>query len=484
MNAAFVLRTLSVLLLIVSAFMAVSIPVAALSGEARLVPAFLVPIAASLLFFVVMTAATRRDGRRALPVQASYLLVVLGWVAASLLATLPFILTGSIPRFIDAFFEVMSGFTTTGASILSDVEALPRSLLFWRSMTHWLGGMGIVVLTVALFPLLGIGGLRLMDAESPGPTVDKVTPRISSTAKMLWLLYLGLTVLEIVLLLLGGMDLFDAATHAFGTMATGGFSTRNASVGHFRSGYIDWVITVFMFLSGANFTLYYRLLRGQWRTVARDTELRAYTAVFVVSMLLVAANLLRSGAASGFLHGLRLGGFQVASILTTTGFATADFARWPGFSQIVLFVLMFIGGCAGSTGGGIKVVRLVTILKHSLTEMKYMVSPHGVYAVRVGGQVIRKNAIFSVYAFVFLYLLTLFSAILVVASSGADVPTSVTASLATLGNIGPGLAAVGPVANYGHFPAYVKAYLSFAMLAGRLEIYTVLILGTRSFWRR
>jgi len=484
MNIAFVLRVLSLLLLIISAFMALSIPVALVFGEADTIPAFLVPIAASALFFAVMTAATRRSPRHALPIRASYLLVVLSWVFASLLATLPFLLTGSIPRFVDAFFEVMSGFTTTGASILSDVQSLPRAILFWRSMTHWLGGMGIVVLTVALFPLLGIGGLRLMDAESPGPTVDKVTPRVSSTAKILWLLYLGFTVVEVVLLLLGGMDVFDAVTFTFGTMATGGFGVYNASVGHFRSAYIDWVITIFMFLAGMNFTLYYRLLRGQWRTVVRDSELRAYSGIFVTFMVGIAINLLRRGTISNFWTSLRFAGFQVSSILTTTGFATTDFAAWPGFSQIALFVLMFIGGCAGSTGGGIKVVRLVTLFKHSLTEMKYMVSPHGVYAVRVGGQVVRKNAIFSVYAFVFLYLCTLLSAILVVASSGADVVTSVTAALATLGNIGPGLGAVGPMANYGHFPGYVKGYLSFVMMAGRLEIYTVLLLLTRTFWKR
>ncbi len=484
MNPKLLLRVLAILLAIVSAFMAVSIPVALLYREGWTIPSFVIPIAVALAFLLVTTLLTRRHPDRTLPVRSSYLLVALAWIGATTLGALPFVISGAAPRFADAFFETMSGFTTTGASILTDVEILPHSILFWRAMTHWLGGMGIVVLTVALFPLLGIGGLRLMDAEAPGPTVDKVTPQVSGTAKILWLIYVGFTVLQVVLLLLGGMDLFDAVTHTFATMATGGFSTRNASVGAFHSAYTDVVITLFMFMAGANFTLYYKLLRGQWRSVARDSELRAYAAITGIAIILITVNLLRYGVVPGIGSGLRYAAFQVSSILTTTGFATTDFARWPNFSQLVLFILMWIGGCAGSTGGGIKVVRFVTIFKQSITEMRYMLAPRGVFSVRVGGQPVRKNVVYSIYALVFLYLLVLFSAFIVVASSGADIVTATTASLATLGNIGPGLALVGPVSTYAPFPEYVKAYLSFAMLAGRLEIYTVLLLLTPTFWRR
>ena len=483
MNLAFVLRVTSILLIIVCIFMGLSIPVALAYGEVGLIPAFLVPMGASLLFFFVIASATRRSSWRALSIRDSYLFVTLGWLAASAMGALPFVVSGSIPNYVDAFFETMSGFSTTGASILTDIEALPRSILFWRSMTHWLGGMGIVVLTVAIFPLLGIGGVRLMDAEAPGPSVDRITPRLTGTAKILWSIYVLLTVLEIALLLAGGMSLFDAATHTFGTMATGGFSPRNASVGYYRSVYVDTVITMFMVLAGINFTLYFRLAVLRWREVLHDGELRAYLTILAGAILLITVNLVgTAGYSVG--KGLRYASFQAASFLTTTGFATADFAAWPAFAQIVMFVLMFIGGCAGSTGGGIKVVRIVMLLKQAITEMRYQLFPRGVFPVHLGGRAVRKNVIYSVYAFVFLYLLSLFAVTAVVASGGYDILSSLTASLACLGNIGPGFGLVGPTANYAHFPQYIKVVLSLAMMTGRLEVYTVLLLLYPSFWKR
>ena len=414
---------------------------------------------------------------------SAFLLLSLPELAVTATGALPFVLSGTIPAYTDAFFETMSGFTTTGASILTDVEAVAKSLLFWRSMTHWLGGMGIVVLTVAIFPLLGIGGLRLMDAEAPGPSVDKFTPRVSQTAKILWLLYIGLTLLQVLLLMLGGMGLFDALTHSFGTMAAGGFSTRNSSVGHCRNPYLEVVVTVFMLLAGANFTVYYRLLRGRLRSLLQDSELKAYLAVFAAAALAIAFNL------KGFLPGafperLRAASFQAASILTTTGFATENFGQWPHLAQTILFALMFIGGCAGSTGGGVKVVRLVTLFRQASTELRYLVHPRGIFSVRVSGQTVRKNVIYGVYAFFFLYLGLIFATMVVVAIGGYDLITSITAALATLGNIGPGLALAGPTANYAHFPDYITWWLGFVMLAGRLELYTVLLLFTREFWRR
>jgi trk system potassium uptake protein TrkH len=415
--------------------------------------------------------------------KSGFLFVTLAWVSASALGALPFYLSGSIASYADCYFETMSGFTTTGASILSEIEALPKSILFWRSMTHWLGGMGIVVLTVAIFPLLGFGGLHLMEAEAPGPSVDKITPRVASTAKILWLIYLGLTVIETVLLMFGGMDLFDAVTHTFGTLATGGFSPKNSSVGFYRSAYIDAVITIFMLMAGLNFSLYYKILTGRFRAVLKDSEMKVYLAIFFIATLIMSVDLLGKNYAS-FGESFRFASFQAATILTTTGFVTTDYMQWSNLSQNVLFVLMFIGGCAGSTGGGIKVIRILTLFKMSLTEMKYLVHPRGVFGIFVNGQYLKKNIVYDIAALVFLYFVVFFAVVFFVAAGGYDIMTSVGASIACIGNIGPGFGLVGPVFNYSFFPDYIKWVLTFAMLVGRLEVYTVLILLTPVFWKK
>ncbi len=445
---------------------------------------YALPIFLGIGSFLAMFIITRKDGKPFLSNRTGLLFVTLSWISASFLGALPFSLSGYAPTYIDALYETMSGFTTTGASILADVEILPRSLLLWRSTTHWLGGMGIVVLTVAIFPLLGFGGLRLMEAEAPGPSVDKIAPRISETARIFWLIYIGMTIVQIALLLLGGMDLFDATTHTFGTMATGGFSTKNLSIGHWKSAYIDIVTTVFMLLAGINFTLHFRLLTGKVKSVFQDSELRVYLAIFALSSIIVALDLVNSGVYATMPTALRYASFQTSSILTTTGFATADFALWPNASQGVLLILMFIGGCAGSTGGGIKVIRIVTLFKMSITEMRYIMNPRGVYGVFVNRRNIRKNIVYDTAALVFLYFLTVFVSVLVITLGGFDIVTSLTATMANLGNIGPGLAKVGPVCNYGFFPWWIKLWLFFIMLVGRLEVYTVFALFTRAFWRR
>lgn len=478
------LRILAILLGIVSAFMALCLAAGILMGEdSRTLFAFSVPVglgAAGLILAWIGKASNRKIS---LPPRDGFLFVALAWIFASALGALPFTLAGKL-SYVDAYFETISGFTTTGASILTDIEVMPKSLLLWRSTTHWLGGMGIVVLTVAILPLLGVGGLGLMEAETPGPSVDKITPRISSTAKILWLIYVALTVLEIGLLMAGGMDWFDAVTHTFGTMATGGFSPKNLSVGHYRSGYIDVVITVFMLAAGLNFSLYYKVLAGKAASVFRDTEARTYLGIFAAAALLIAWDLWRGGVFEGFGTSLRYAGFQASSILTTTGFATADFARWPPLSQTVLFLLMFIGGCSGSTGGGIKVIRIIFLSKMAFTEMRYLLNPRGIFGIFVDGKSLRKNIIYDTAAFVLLYIFLLLATTLVVAAGGYDILTSLTSSLATVGNIGPGFGKVGPAFNYAFFPDWIKMWLSFAMLAGRLEIYTIFILFTRAFWRR
>ncbi len=419
-----------------------------------------------------------------LSARGAFLAVSLAWILASLFGAIPFYTLGVVPNFADAYFETMSGFTTTGASIFSDVEILPKTILFWRSLTHWLGGMGIVVLAVAVLPMLGIGGLQLIEAEAPGPSVDKITPRIKETAKILWYIYLGVTVLETVLLMLGGMNLFDSLTHSFGTVATGGFSTKNLSVGYYHSAYIEWVITIFMLISGANFVLHYHLLRGRFADVFRNSEFKAYFLIVFITVAAIAVELILRGVHNGSADSIRHAFFQVASIITTTGFATDDFAKWPHFSQAVLFFVMFIGGCSGSTGGGIKVIRFVTLFKLAMNEMKFLVHPRGVFSLMLDGKRIGKNIVYSITGFFFFYIAFILVTTLVVASANYDVTTSITTALATTGNIGPGLSLVGPMANYQHYPNYVVWWLSFAMLVGRLEIYTVLILFSRIFWRR
>jgi trk system potassium uptake protein TrkH len=478
------LRILSIVAALISSFLVLLGIFSLAEGEdLKVFLSFIAPAALGLAFFAIMAFISRRDGRPFLTNKEGFFFVTFSWLMSSILAALPFFLSGFIPNYVDAFFEVMSGFTTTGASILTNIEVLPRSLLLWRATTHWLGGMGIVVLTVAIFPLLGFGGLRLMEAEAPGPSVDKITPRVSGTAKIFWFIYLGLTAAQTILLMLGGMDWFDALSHTFATVATGGFGTKSSSIAYFNSPYFDAVITLFMLLAGMNFTLHFRIIMGKGRMAIRDPELRAYLLIFGLSSLVIALDLRGHGLFGNLANALRFAGFQSASILTTTGFATADFAQWPPASQIVLFFLMFIGGCAGSTGGGIKVIRIVTLFKMAFTEMRYLMNPKGVYAIFVNGKALRKNVVYDTAALVFLYFAFMIVSFVVVGLGGYDITTSVTATLANLGNIGPGFALVGPTANYSFFPWWIKLWLSFAMLVGRLEVYTVLVLFTRRFWK-
>lgn len=438
-----------------------------------------------------------------LGVREGFAVVALAWLVLSLLGALPFVLGGVLASFTDAFFETMSGFTTTGATIFGGadnpaVEAMPRAFLFWRSLAHWLGGMGIIVLTLAILPILGVGGMQLFKAEVPGPSADKLTPRVRETARRLWLIYVGLTALQ-VLLLLPAMSLFDAVNHAFATMATGGFSTRDASVGAYDSGYVDWVVTAFMFMAGMNFALHYRLLRGQRRSVGRDTELKVYAGVALAATLLVllavwqpTARLLPRvsdvGASfegyPGFWHALRYSAFQVVSILTTTGFATADYEVWQPLAIGVLFLLFFVGGMAGSTGGGVKVVRHVLLFKNSFKEIKQLVHPQALLPIRLNGQVVPTEVMRNVLSFIVLYFALAAFGTAVLAFVGLDLLSAFGATISCVGNIGPAFGTLGPAENYAHIPAAGKWVLALLMMAGRLEIFTVLILFAPTFWRR
>ncbi|MDR1929569.1 MAG: TrkH family potassium uptake protein [Treponema sp.] len=415
-------------------------------------------------------------------VSRGFLLVFLAWVFACLLGALPYFLSGYIPNFTDAVFESVSGFTTTGASVLKDIEILPKPLIFWRAMTHWLGGMGIVVLTVALFPLLGAGGFQLLKAEAPGPDVDKIVPRITGTAQILWLLYIGLTAIQTLLLMLFGMDWFDAAVHAFSTMATGGFSSRNNSIAYYQSPAIEWVCAIFMLLAGFNFVLIIRLLRGKFNEVRRNSEAKAYGAIILVSTAIITVSILPQSASVE--EALRMAVFNTGSILTTTGLFNTDYNIWPPAAQGVLFFAMFIGGCTGSTAGGIKVIRHVILWKQTGNEIRKIIYPRGVFSIQLNKTSGKKDVLYGTAGFVFLYFLVLFACAFLVSSAGEDIFTSVNTSLLVLGNIGLAFGNTGPFSSFPEYPAYVKWGLSFAMLLGRLELWTVLALFTGILWRK
>lgn len=420
------------------------------------------------------TALSKREG---------FIIVTSSWVVISFFGAFPFFLSGDIPSYTDAFFETMSGLTTTGATILNDIEAMPKGLLFWRSMTHWIGGMGIIVLSLAILPFFGIGGMSLFVAEVPGPTPDKLHPRITATAKRLWGIYVLLTFVETLLLMAGGMDLFNGLTHSFGTMATGGFSPKNTSIAEF-SPYIQYIIVLFMVLAGTNFTLHYLALHGRIKEVFRNEEYRYFLGILGVFTLLITSFLIFNGFA-GWEESFRKGLFQVVSIVTTTGYITSDYLTWPVSLWVIIFMLMFIGGSAGSTGGGIKVMRQLLIFKNSFLELKRMVHPNAIIPVRFNQKTVGRNVIYNILAFFVLYLI-IFALSLIVMSlvMGLDFETAVGSVAATIGNIGPGIGGVGPVENYAAIPAVGKWFLALLMLIGRLELFTVLILFSRGFWKR
>ena len=410
-------------------------------------------------------------------------IVTLSWIAAGVTAALPFYASGIIPSFTDCLFETMSGFTTTGASILNDIETLPKGLLFWRSMTHWLGGMGIILLSLAILPFLGVGGMQLFKAEVPGPTPDKLRPRIKDTALILWTVYLLFTVVETILLYAGGMDLFNSLCHTFGTVATGGFSPKNASIGHYSSVYFHVVITVFMFLAGTNFALHYKLLQGSPREYLRSSEFRFYLGlVLAVIGILTLSLWISSGKEVGY--SLQHGAFQAVTIVTTTGYVTADYAAWAPLAQVLLFLCMFSGGMAGSTSGGIKTMRTLLLGKHNVRELKRLVHPRAVIPLKLDGRPVPESVLGGIWGFFLLFVSLMVLAALILAGMGIDLVTSFAAAIACIGNIGPGLGDVGPADNYADLPLAAKWVLTFCMLLGRLEIYTVIILITPDFWRK
>jgi trk system potassium uptake protein TrkH len=480
-NFKIIIHILAVLLFIEGLFILLCIPVSVIYHDGTLTSLF-VSGGLSVLTGAICWFFTR-DAVKNIGYRDAMVIVSLGWIMFSFFGTLPFLISGSIPSFTDAFFETISGFTTTGASILSDIEAVPPSLLFWRSMTQWLGGMGIIVLSLAILPVLGIGGMQLFNAEMTGPTADKLHPRIKETAKRLWGLYILFTIVQTILLLIGGMNLFDAINHSFTTMATGGFSTRQASIGYWDSPYIQYVITFFMFLAGTNFTLSYFALKLRFDKIYKNEEFRFYLGLvlgftFIISVILHLSELIPYKAA------FREAAFQVVSIITTTGYTTVDYMLWPAIGSVFIFFLMFPGGSAGSTGGGIKVIRILLFLKNSTMELKKQIHPNAVITVRYSGNAIPPEILSNVFAFVSIYIITLIISVIVISALGYDLPSSFGAVATSLGNIGPGLGAFGPAENFSHLPVFGKWYLSFLMLIGRLELFTVLLLLTPQFWKK
>jgi trk system potassium uptake protein TrkH len=412
-----------------------------------------------------------------------FAVVALGWVALSAFGCLPYLISGSIAEPVDAFFETMSGFTTTGATILTDIESLPHGILFWRSLTHWIGGMGIILLSLAVLPFLGVGGMQLFKAEVPGPMADKLKPRVTETAKILWGVYVLISTVEAALLMLGGMSFFDALCHTFGTMATGGFSTRNASIGAYDSAYFDYIITFFMILAGTNFALHYRALRGDVLAYFRNKEFLFYGAVIIIALILIGIDTYNN-IYGNFFESLQATLFQVVAILTTTGYGTADYEQWSLTSQLILFSLMFIGGCAGSTGGGMKVLRVFLLIKFVKSEIVRLLHPQAVVPTRIGRNVVDRKTMGNVAGFFVLFVMLTATSTLIVSAMGLDLATSLGVVAATINNIGPGLGLVGPTDNYAFLPDAAKWLTTFLMLVGRLEVFTVIILFSRTYWSK
>lgn len=492
-NYKIISHLMGLLLVVNGGFMVLSSLVSLYYQDGVVLEMFLAAIAILFIGGGVMLAT--RNHRKEIQKREGYIVVTFGWIFMSLAGTLPYLFSGAIPSFTDAFFETMSGYTTTGASILNDIESIPNGVLFWRSITHWIGGMGIIVLAIAILPLLGIGGMQLFAAEAPGPGGDKLHPRITDTAKRLWLIYVGYTVAETVLLKIAGMSAFDAINHSLSTLSTGGFSTKNASIAYWNGQpWIQYIIILFMFLAGTNFVLSYFAFKTKFSKVFKDEEFRLYITGIVVFTILVTLFIYFKADVSvssvehpmvwgRFESAIRHGLFQVLAILTTTGFVTADYTAWTPFLGIFFLGLMFIGGSSGSTAGGVKIVRHLIVIKNGILEFKRTLHPRAILPVRYNNKSVDQPIVFNILAFFILYILSIIIGVVVFSWLGLDFDTALGAAASTLGNVGPAIGDLGPVDNYSGLPNLAKWWSSFLMLIGRLELFTVLILLTPFFWR-
>ncbi len=469
------------IVLIVSLFMLLPVGISIIYGSGDIIPLLLsfgISFASGGLIFALTKRGLRRDIRH----RDGFVVVTLSWLSVAFFGALPFLFSDTFTSLTDAYFESMAGFTTTGSSVLTDIEGTPRGILFWRSLTQWLGGMGIVLFSIAVLPLLGGGGMQLFKAEVPEITVDKLRPRLIDTAKALWYIYTSLTVMAAVLYYAGGMEIYDAVSHAFTTLATGGFSTRNTSLAYFQSPFIDMVASVFMFLAGVNYTLYFYAFRGDLSRFGSSDEFRFYVRVTLAAVLLISLSIWRTGYESIF-EAVRYGLFQVTSIMTTTGYATADYEKWPYFSQMLLVVLMFFGGMIGSTGGGMKQVRILLMFRQAYRELYQLIHPRAVTTLKLDTRHLPKEVLGSIWGFVFLFIIIWVFSTLILSAQGIDIITASTTVISALCNVGPALGTAGPAENYASLPSLAKWVLTICMLTGRLEVYTVIILFIPRFWR-
>lgn len=480
MNYGIVLNLLGSILILESVLMLPSLGISMFTGQGDKY-GFIIAILITGIIGFILTRTKSRN--RHINAKEGLAIVALGWLLISIFGALPLYISGSTPTYIDALFEIISGFTTTGATVIDNVEILPMGILFWRSFTHWIGGMGILVFTLALLPALGIGGFQILKAESPGPITGKIAPRIKDTAKILYITYFTITIIQVMFLKFGGMSLFESFVYTFGTVGTGGFATKNASVGAYNSTYIHLVIGSFMVLSGVNFSIYYSIYKRKWRDIIADEELRLYFIIVSLGVILIALNLIKTSNESIGLA-FRDSFFQVGSIITTTGYSTADFDIWPTFSKAILFLLMFIGGSAGSTAGGMKVIRILVIFKVIKREILKTFHPRAVIPVKLNGKSLHNETIASIYSFTGLYVVIFALSTIIVSLEGVDLVSAASSVAATLGNIGPGLNFVGPTRTFNGYGQITKIFLSFLMLLGRLELFTIIALLAPKNWRR
>lgn len=477
-----VLRIVGVLLLSVGSTMVLPLLTAFIYADGSAIPIGL-SMGIVLTLGILLILCLRLEEDDAVNQREGMVTVALCWISASLVGALPYVLGGYLPL-ADAVFEASSGFTTTGASVLTDIEALPHGILMWRSFSQWLGGMGIIVLYIAVLPTLGVGGMQLYKAEVPGPSKDKLTPRLRDTASTLWKVYVLLSAMLFVLLLIGGMDFFDSLTHTFTTISTAGFSVRNNSMGDYDSAFLQWVICFFVFISGASFALHYRFLRGDMKSYAQNTEFKVYAGLVVTLSLVVAATLMYTQQYDSIEENLRHAFFQVTCIITTAGYSSTDYLQWPQTAQVVLMLFFFVGGCVGSTSGGLKIMRIILLLRLVGQEVEHLLHPRSVQMVKIDGKTISPDVMHGVMSFVLLFILLLGFFTLCLSFLGIDAATAFWATASCMANVGPAFATVGPAHNFGHLPATAKWILSLCMLLGRLEIYTILLILLPAFWRR
>lgn len=480
-NFRFITNLMGKLLLLESAFLFICIIMAAIYGESDLL-AFVYTTAITLITGGAICAFVKVKDR-ILAKKDGYFMVTMVWIVFSVFGCLPYIFGGTLTSFIDAFFETMSGFTTTGSSVIPDVEIVPHATLFWRSLTHWLGGLGIIMLFIAVLPSLGIESRDLYVAETTGPTHSKASFTFTGTARKMWILYVILTLLQSVLMRLGGMDVFDSVCHAMSTMATGGFSTKSNSIAYWDSAYIQYVIIIFMFIAGINFGLVFTAIKGNWRKLIKDNEFQQYLLITIVASIIIGIGLYASNWGS-FEKSFRDAIFQVVTIITTTGFATADYLLWPPLLGLILFLLFFAGASAGSTAGGFKIVRVYLLFKNSFTELKRIIHPNGIITVKYNGKSVHPDIMTSIMGYAILYMILFAIGSLIMTLFTEDIITACSSVITCMSNVGPGFGSIGPMFTFAHLNEFAKLFLALLMLIGRLEIFTVMVLFTKAFWKR